>query len=199
MMGKALELIGKGIGILMWRLQHHGVAVTFTWLWTRLYLWTARRPVLRYCGVAPWLYVGGQVDAAGWRWLTGKGMTADVNMRREFDDLAHGIEPETYIWLPTEDDHAPTLEQLHSGVAFIADAIGNGRGVYIHCASGVGRAPTMAAAFLMSTGKTLDQALVQIQRVRPFIKITPPQLEVLESFETEIAAAKPEGSQLAGV
>lgn len=185
-MGKAVELIRKGISILMWRLQHHGVAVTFTWLWTRLFLWTVRRPVLRYCGVAPRLYVGGQMNASGWRWLVGKGITADVNMRSEFDDLDHGIEPEAYIWLPTADDHAPTLDQLRSGVAFITEAVKNGRAVYVHCASGVGRAPTMAAAYLMSTGKTLDQALVQIQRVRPFIKITPPQLDVLESFAAEV-------------
>jgi len=182
---KAIRLMGKGLGILLWRLQRHGIAVTFTWLWTRLYLWTVKRPVLRYCQVMPGLYVGGQIDAAGWRWLSGKGISADVNMRIEHDDLAHGIEPEAYIWLPTVDDEAPSLDQLRSGVAFIARSVEQGRSVYVHCASGVGRAPTMAAAYLVSSGKSLDQALVQIQTVRPFIKITPPQLEILEQFESE--------------
>ena len=184
-MKKVFTLIGKGLSILLWRLQRHGIAVTFTWLWTRLYLWTVKRPVLRYCQVAPGLYVGGQINAAGWRWLSAKGISADVNMRIEFDDHAHGIEPESYIWLPTVDDDAPSLDQLRSGVDFVAQAVAQGRSVYIHCASGVGRAPTMAAAYLMSTGKSLDQSLVQIQRVRPFIKITPPQLKVLEQFEAE--------------
>jgi protein-tyrosine phosphatase len=125
------------------------------------------------------------MDAAGWRWLTEKGISADVNMRIEHDDQEHGIAPEAYIWLPTPDDEAPSLDQLNSGADFIGRVLEEGRSVYVHCASGVGRAPTMAAAYLITTGQSLDQALVQIQKVRPFIKITPPQLEILEQYERE--------------
>jgi predicted protein tyrosine phosphatase len=159
--------------------------VTFNWAWTRLYLWTVGRPVLRYCQVTPQLYVGGQINAAGWRWLAERGLSADVNMRSEFDDVAHGIEPDAYIWLPTDDDHAPTLDQLRSGAAFIGQAVEEGRKVYVHCASGVGRAPTMAAAYLISTGQGVDQAWSLIRAARPFINPTPPQLAVIEEFASD--------------
>lgn len=182
---KALRLAFKGLSILAWRLRHHGLRVTFAWAWTRLYLWTARRPVLRYCLVTPQLCVGGQINARGWRWLAEQGFTADVNMRSELDDTSLGIEPEAYLWLPTHDDHAPTLEQLATGVAFIRQAIEGGAKVYVHCASGVGRAPTMAAAYLISTGLRPDQAWALIRKTRPFVKPTQPQLAVLEQFATD--------------
>ena len=184
---KLIRLVIKGLRIVARRLRHQGVRVTFIWAWTRIYLYVVRRPVLRYCPVTPQLYVGGQINARGWCWLAARGLTADVNMRSEFDDVANGIAPEVYLWLPTHDDHAPTLDQLRTGVAFIGQAIERGGKVYVHCASGVGRAPTMAAAYLVSTGLTTDQAWAFIRSTRPFIKPTPPQLAALEQFATEIA------------
>lgn len=178
-------LLRKSLRILAWRLRHHGLWVVFTWAWTRIYLWTVGRPVLRYCPITPQLYVGGQMNAQGWRWLAAQGLSAGVNMRSEFDDAAHGITPDAYLWLPTHDDHAPTLEQLHTGVAFIRQVIEQGEKVYVHCGSGVGRAPTMAAAYLVSTGLSTDQAWALIRRTRPFIKPTRPQLAALEEFAVE--------------
>ena len=182
---KWLRLAAKGLGILAWRLGYQGLWVTFTWFWTRLYLWTVGRPVLRYCPVTPQLYVGGQINARGWRWLEDRGLTADVNMRSEFDDTAHGIAPRAYLWLPTHDDHAPTVEQLRTGVAFIRQAIERGEKVYVHCASGVGRAPTMAAAYLVSTGMSPDEAWTLIRQTRPFIKPTRSQREIVKRFAAE--------------
>ncbi len=182
---KLIRLIGKGLGILVWRLRHHGLGVTFAWAWTRLYLWAVGRPVLRYCPVTPQLYVGGQINARGWRWLAARGLTADLNMQSEFDDAAHGIAPPAHLWLPTDDDHAPTLEQLRAGADFIRQAIERGGKVYVHCAGGIGRAPTMAAAYLVSTGLSVDQAWALIWHTRPFVNPTPPQLAALERFAAE--------------
>jgi protein-tyrosine phosphatase len=55
----------------------------------------------------------------------------------------------------------------------------------VHCGSGVGRAPTMAAAYLVSTGLSADQAWALIRKTRPFIKPTQPQLAALEQFVAE--------------
>jgi predicted protein tyrosine phosphatase len=182
---KLIRLVIKGLKIAAWRVRQHGLWVTFTWAWTRLYLYVMRRPVLRFCPVTPQLYVGGQINARGWRWLAARGLSADVNMRSEFDDAAHGIAPDAYLWLPVHDDHAPTRDQLRTGVAFIRRAIEGGGKVYVHCASGVGRAPTLAAAYLVSTGLSTDQAWALIRGTRPFIKPTPPQLTAVEQFASE--------------
>lgn len=183
-------LLRKGLAIFAWRLRHQGLRDTFTWFWTRCYLWIVGRPVWRYSCITPQLSIEGQVRAAGWRWLTRRGITADLNLRSEFDDAAHGIAPDAYLWLPVPDDHAPTLCQFNTGVTFMRQIIEQGGKVYVHCASGVGRAPTMAAAYLISTGMTVEDALRLIRRVRPFIKLTPPQLAALEEFAAQVQRHK---------
>ncbi len=182
---KLLRLIAKGIRIVARRLRHQGLWVTLTWAWARGYNWIVGRPVLRYSPVTPQLYVGGQINASGWRWLAAHGLTADLNLRSEFDDAAHGVAPRSYLWLPTDDDHAPTLEQLQTGVDFIRRNIEGGGKVYVHCAAGVGRAPTMAVAYLISTGLSVEQAWALVRAIRPFVTPTPPQLSALELFSAD--------------
>ena len=96
--------------------------------------------------------------------------------------LAWPNETHTYTSI---DDHAPTLEQLRAGAAFMAEEIGRGGGVYVHCGSGIGRAPTMAAAYLVGTGLTPDQAWARIRAVRPFIRPKPAQVAQVERFARE--------------
>jgi protein-tyrosine phosphatase len=105
-----------------------------------------------------------------------------MDLRVEFDDAAHGLAPDLYCYIPTVDDQAPTLEQLDEGVRFIKRVIDSGGTVYIHCGAGVGRAPTMAAAYLIATGMSLEGSLELIRKVRPFIYIMPPQMKQLEAF-----------------
>jgi protein-tyrosine phosphatase len=128
------------------------------------------------------------MNGRGWRWLAARGLTATLNMRSEFDDAACGVDPAGYLWLPTDDDHAPTQDQLGRGVAFIRQVVESGGKVYVHCASGVGRAPTMAAAYLVSTGLSLDEAWTLIRKTRPFVNPTPPQVAALEQFAREEAS-----------
>ncbi len=182
---KLLRLLAKGIGIVARRLRRQGLRVTLLWAWARGYNWIVGRPVLRYSAITPQLYVGGQINAGGWRWLAARGLTSDLNLRSEFDDAAHGIAPQSYLWLPTDDDHAPTLEQLQAGVDFIRRNVEGGGKVYVHCAAGVGRAPTLAVAYLVDTGLDVDQAWALVRATRPFVTPTPPQLIALERFAAE--------------
>jgi dual specificity MAP kinase phosphatase len=66
--------------------------------------------------------------------------------------------------------------------AFIMEEITRGGGIYVHCKSGVGRAATMAAAYLISTGLTPDRAWARIRKARPFIRPTAIQMEQIERF-----------------
>ena len=182
---KLLRLFAKGIGIVVRRLRYQGLRVTLLWAWARGYNWIVGRPVLRYSVITPQLYVGGQMNANGWRWLAARGLTADLNLRSEFDDAAHGIAPQSYLWLPTDDDHAPAQEQLQAGVDFIRRNIESGGKVYVHCAAGVGRAPTLAVAYLIDTGLDVEQAWALVRATRPFVTPTPPQLAALERFAAE--------------
>lgn len=164
------------------RLIEHGVRPTAMWLADKVVRRTHGYSLPRISAVAPQLYVGGQHRRRGLAAMRERGITAVVNLRAESDDQARGVAPDQYLWLPTIDDTAPALDDLHRGAAFIAEQIAAGRGVYIHCASGVGRAPTMAAAYLVSQGGTAAEAWQTIRRGRPFVRPTPPQLAVIEAF-----------------
>ena len=164
------------------RLTQQGVRVTTWWAADHAARILTGAPIRRVSQILPHLHVGGQYRKRGWPTLEARGITAVVNLRVEFDDAEAGIAPQRYLFLPTEDDHAPSLEALHTGVAFISGEIEGGGAVYIHCGSGIGRAATMAAAYLISTGLTGDEAWARMREARPFIRPTQPQLRQIGRF-----------------
>jgi protein tyrosine phosphatase (PTP) superfamily phosphohydrolase (DUF442 family) len=179
---KLIRRAVKGLRILWWRLRNQGLRVTALWAADHAVRIATGAPILRSSQIAPQLHVGGQYRQRGWRTLQGRGVTAVVNLRSEFDDQEKGIAPSRYLHIPAADDHPPSLDQLRQGVRFIADEIGRGGSVYVHCGAGVGRAPLMAAAYFVSTGMTPDEAWENIRRPRPFIRPTPAQTEQLKAF-----------------
>jgi protein-tyrosine phosphatase len=128
------------------------------------------------------LYVGGQHYQRGLDRMRLRGIKATVNLREESDDAVKGVALSRHLWLPTPDDGAPSIEQLREGVTFIRETTNAGQAVYIHCAQGVGRAPTLAAAYLMSEGLPLKTAMERIRAARPFITPTPLQMKRLEEW-----------------
>ncbi len=178
-----LKKLKKGWHILRYRVQTQGWRVTFIWMIGRGIPKLTGVPLLQYSRITPQIFVGPQFNRRGKQQLEAAGITADVNLRIEFDDAAHGLALARYCYLPTVDDDAPSIEHLQQGVDFIRQEVAAGGKVYIHCAGGVGRAPTMAAAYFIAEGYTVDDALALIRRARPFIKIMPPQMAQLKKFE----------------
>lgn len=155
-------------------------------VWLRFISQIMRRitgaPMPRYSEITPELVVCGQHWPQGLPAMQARGISAVVNMRREFDDVAAGVGFDNHLHLPTEDNTAPSQEHLQQGVEFIRDHVAEGGRVYIHCGVGVGRAPTMAAAYLVSTGMSPDEAWETIRKVRPFIWPNKRQLASLRKF-----------------
>ncbi len=174
--------VRKGARILARRLRTQGLRVTLIWVYGRGWPKLTGVPLFRYSRITPQVYVGGQYGQRGKRKLEAEGITAGLNLRMEFDDAQHGLALAQYCHLPTVDDDAPSMEDLQRGVNFIRRVVSAGGKVYIHCAGGVGRAPTMAAAYFVTQGMTVEEALALIRRTRPFINITPPQLARLHEF-----------------
>ncbi|HET90994.1 MAG TPA: protein phosphatase [Chloroflexi bacterium] len=184
---KPLRAIAKRLDILWSRLTQQGLRLTALWTADHLVRIATGAPIRRVSQITPHLHVGGQYRRRGWGRLAARGVTAVVNLRTEFDDQAAGIAPSRYLYLPTVDDNPPTLEQLRRASEFIAQEAAQGGGVYVHCGAGIGRAPTTAAAYLVSTGLTPDQAWERIRAVRPFIRLKSAQLEQLERFAAALA------------
>lgn len=191
---RLLQAIAKGLDILWGRLTQQGVRVTALWAADHLVRIITGAPIRSVSQITPQLHVGGQYRRRGWKRLAARGITAVVNLRSEFDDNDAGIAPPRYLHLPTLDDTPPTLEQLEKGVAFIASEIARGGGVYIHCGAGVGRAPALAAAYLVSTGMTPDEAWATIRARRPFIRLKPAQEKQIELYYRAVASVLPRPS-----
>jgi predicted protein tyrosine phosphatase len=176
----------RGFRILWERFTKQGVGVTARWAADHTVRYVTGANILCLSQITPQLHVGGQYRQRGLGRMQERGITAVVNMRSEFDNRDAGIAPEHYLFLPTEDDHAPSLEDLHRGSEFIAEEVDRGGVVYVHCGSGIGRAATMAAAYLISTGMTADEAWETIRASRPFIKPTEVQVEQIRRFEADV-------------
>lgn len=190
-MQKLLTLLFKPVRIITHRLRTQGFQTTLKWLWGRGLSRLTGRLVLSHSRVTPTLYVGPQFGKVGKRQLENAGINGDVNMRIEFDDAEHGLALAEYLHLPTIDETPPALDDLHTGAQFIARVIADGGKVYVHCAGGVGRAPTMAAAYLITQGIPLDEAIALIQKGRPYVDVLPPQYERLREFEAAYGKGQP--------
>lgn len=177
----------KFVRLLRVRLATQGFKATLLWMSNVFNRYLLDRPVRSLCEVTPQLFVGAQFRRRGWRMLRSWGITAVVNLRKEYDDRSLGVEFPVYLHLPTDDDAPPTLEDLSIGAAFILEQIEKGGKVYVHCGAGVGRAPTMAAASLVAQGVSPEQAWETIQRVRVFIRPTEGQRKQLEGFALSLA------------
>lgn len=178
-------MIGKAYRIISHRLRSQGIRNTARWIYGRGQPALTGVPPLQFSQITPDIFVGPQFGKRGKRLLEQAGITACVNLRIEYDDADYGLDFPQYCYLPTVDETAPTMEHLEQGAAFIKDVVEAGGKVYIHCAGGVGRAPTMAAAYFVSQGMTLDAALALIRSGRPFIDILPEQMGRLREFESK--------------
>lgn len=144
-------------------------------------------PLFRYSRITPQLYVGGQHRRHGlWR-MHDEGITVIVNLRQKLDDSRKGIQLDHYLHLPTRDNTPPKYDQLLEGVTFIKAQLALGRKVYVHCGVGVGRAPTLVAAFLVSEGMTSTDAWREIRAIRPFIMPLRQQLRQVERFAESVS------------
>ena len=178
--------IRRGLRILWERITRQGIRPTALWAVDHAARLISGANISRLSQITPQLHVGGQFRRRGWRRLAARGITAVVNMRRELDDRDLGIAPPRYLYLPTVDDQAPTLEQLREGVTFIENEVSRGGAVYIHCGAGVGRAATMAVAYLIHRGLMADEAWARVRRIRPFVRPTAAQIAQLERFAEQV-------------
>jgi hypothetical protein len=148
------------------------------------------RPIWRYSWITPDILLGGQPARRLWGLLDDIGVKGVINMRAEYDYLDEmggtgGLFE--YLYLPTVDNTAPTIEHLQQGVDFAERILKDGGKLYIHCWEGLGRGPTMVAAHLVSKGLTPDEAWAYIRNVRPFIRPVASQRERLEEFAKRYA------------
>jgi hypothetical protein len=113
--------------------------------------------------------------------LLKKGITAEISMEHGRIDMPFGVE--VYSWLPVKDHYAPTQGQLKVGVAILQKLTELKKKVYVHCKNGHGRAPTLVAAYFISQGVPLKDALALLKRKRPIVHLNQRQIRSLKKFK----------------
>ncbi len=135
----------------------------------------------------PGVCLGSQPTRWGRRVLQILGIRAALNMREDFDDLAHGVAFPFHLQpaLQTPD----LAEQIRLGLEFIHDQRVRGEKVYIHCCWGFHRGGGMAIAYLISVGWSLAQAKEHLFRRRRGVSIWPSRehqvLKAVEAFQAK--------------
>jgi protein tyrosine phosphatase (PTP) superfamily phosphohydrolase (DUF442 family) len=140
-------------------------------------------PRLKRCQITANLFLGSQYNQVGLRKMKALGITAIINMRMHSVYTEAQYEGFSYLHLPTPDNTPPPLEVLIKGANFAESEIKNGGKVYVHCRQGLGRGPTMAIAYLLKTGLTVDDAITLIRKARSFINPRTSQIKRLRELE----------------
>ena len=119
------------------------------------------------------------------RELLSKDVRADISLEKDKIDAPIGVD--YFLWLPTENNQAPTQDKLTLGVKTLEFLIDRKIKVYIHCKNGHGRAPTLFAAYLIKRGMSVEDAVKYLKSKRPAIHLNEVQAAALEKFKNALA------------
>jgi Dual specificity phosphatase, catalytic domain len=158
-------------------------ALTFSF-----YRLLSREPA--YAQVAPNLFFGRRLST---REAEAVGCMSVLDLTAEFPacwwerTLSGG-----YRSLPVLDASAPSLEELQSATAWVAEVLAAGP-VYIHCALGHGRSACVVIAYLLSVKAVATVAAGErmLQCLRPGVRLDPPQARLLRQFERSLDSKLP--------
>jgi protein-tyrosine phosphatase len=113
------------------------------------------------------LFIGGLVDAEELADGNPDGITTVVSLSGTSIEAQRASI--NYLHFPIEDDRPVSVRQFDRILDALSENLRWGR-VLLHCAQGVSRAPSMAAAYMDAVGyKGIDAAIKEIRQLRPFI------------------------------
>lgn len=130
--------------------------------------------------------------------LIDAGIAAVLSLQRHSVEGAPVPVGERLVWanVPIEDggeggwDGVPTVEGLAAAVERIGAWHREGRRVYLHCRQGIGRAPTVAIAYLtLARGMHLAHAIARVISRRPLSDPSVYQLGVLTEYVRKVYEA----------
>jgi protein-tyrosine phosphatase len=136
--------------------------------------------------VSEWLHVGGALSPDEYVRFRAAGITHIVDLREETLADARMLDELGIVCrhVPVPDRGPPSTQQLVAVAEWLDEQDPDAR-LYVHCKGGFGRAATMAVGLLVLRGSALDDAVEQVRRARPEMRLNPAQLEWLQTVEQE--------------
>ena len=162
-----------------YKINSHGVHIGSI----RWFTETTGIPILKYSKITDHIFLGASPSRIGLLLLKFWGISSVLNLQNEKPNLGYGTPIRNYSYIPIIEFTAPTMINFKNGIRFIKKEIAKDNKVYVHCAEGIGRAPTMVSAYFISEGLTIDEAINKISKTRPFINILDNQLKSLKYFK----------------
>ncbi|MBD3293664.1 MAG: protein tyrosine phosphatase [Armatimonadia bacterium] len=104
----------------------------------------------------------GDLDA-----LADAGIGAIVSLTERVPPELVGEPRFSVLHLPIEDMTPPELPQIERFVEFVDRQRQRGHAVGVHCLAGLGRTGTMIACYLVTGGRSADEAIDEVRRARP--------------------------------
>ena len=92
-----------------------------------------------------------------------------------------------HLWLPTTGGKAPTVQQVDDFYTFATGQLDLGRAVAVHCSSGRRRTATFLGAYLICSGVTYEEAIMEIAQANPTVEMRAAQLDFLKSLAANTA------------
>lgn len=141
-----------------------------------------KHTIFEYNKITKYIYIGTNMCCQGHfnKELLNKGIRADLSLEEIRLDRPFGVG--YYLWLPVKDYTAPSFKQLFIGINFLRSLKEQNIKCYVHCQNGHGRAPTLVAAYLISEGKSINEAINFLKKKRKGMHLNEKHIKSLHKF-----------------
>jgi rhodanese-related sulfurtransferase len=141
-------------------------------------------PNLRLSKVTPLIFAGYRISKLGQIILKLSGFQYSLDCRFNKDDFDEGLSLKYHL-NPAKKYNSHN-ELYYHGALFIHEAIGKNKKIYVHCSTGVHKAPSVVAAYFIMMGYRVNDAIEEVCRSNNNFEFGKYLLDELKVYEDSV-------------